>query len=103
MNDALNQGLEARRILGHQTFIKDLRRVEEELKTSVEQQTTILARAEKDLAAAREKLFETAKELKSIEVHKENWTNVEKTARDRREEKISDEIGAIIHGRRNRS
>lgn len=103
LNQSLNQGIEARRIVAHQTFLRDLRRAEEEIKASVEQQTAIVARAEKDLAAAREKLLEAAKELKSIEVHKEKWTSEEKISRERRDEKISDEIGAIIHGRQKRS
>jgi len=93
--------LEAHKILAHQNYMNDLRAREIELKNDVEKQIQMVARAEKELETAREKLAESARELKSIEVHKENWKISQQRENVRREQKISDEIGAILHGRRN--
>lgn len=103
MNDELRRGIQARSVLAHQNFLNDLRNLESELKSDVEKQIGAVTRAEKELEAAREKLAEAARDLKSIEVHKANWQISEQRERGRREQKISDEIGAILHGRRENS
>ncbi|HVE55820.1 MAG TPA: flagellar export protein FliJ [Pyrinomonadaceae bacterium] len=103
MSEELNQGIQARNILAHQNYLNDLRKLEIELKNDVEKQIQAVTKAEKELETAREKLVETARELKSIEVHKENWQVSEQKAQNKREQKISDEIGAILHGRRDNS
>lgn len=100
MNDELDKGIQAKGVITHRLFLKDLRDQEIELKESVEKQKTAVKRAEDEVEAAREKLIEAAKELKAIEVHKENWTTAEKVEQNRRDQKISDEIGSILHGRR---
>lgn len=103
MNDEVNKGIQAYDILAHQNYLNDLRKLEIELKNDVEKQIQTVAKAEKELEAAREKLIESARELKSIEVHKANWQISEKKEQNRRDQKISDEIGAILHGRRESS
>lgn len=103
MNNETARGIEAHKIIAHQNFLNDLRALEVELKTAVEKQIHTVERAEKELAAAREKLTETAREMKSIEVHKNNWQIAQQKETARREQKISDEIGAILHGRRDDS
>lgn len=103
MNEELAKGLQARSILAHQNYLNDLRKLESELKADVEKQILSVTKAEKELESAREKLVESARELKSIEVHKANWQASEQKQQSRREQKISDEIGAILHGRRERS
>lgn len=103
MSEELNQGIQARNILAHQNYLNDLRKLEIELKNDVEKQIQAVTKAEKELETAREKLVETARELKSIEVHKANWQVSEQKAQNKREQKISDEIGAILHGRRDNS
>ena len=100
MNEEIRQGIQARQVLAHQNFLNDLRKLEIELKSDVEKQNTAVSKAEKEVEAAREKLIEAARELKSIEVHKTNWQDSEQKVQTKREEKISDEIGAILHGRR---
>ena len=100
MNTELNKGLQARSILEHQNYLNDLRKTEAQLQEEVEKQIQTVARAEKELEAAREKLIEAARELKAIEVHKTNWQDSERAQENRRSQKISDEIGAILHGRR---
>ena len=99
-NDELDKGIQAKGVVTHRLFLQDLRDQEIELKESVEKQKTAVKRAEDEVEAAREKLIEAAKELKAIEVHKENWITVEKVEQNRRDQKISDEIGSILHGRR---
>jgi len=103
MSEDLSKGTRAQNVLAHQNYLNDLRKLEIELKADVEKQIQIVTKAEKELAAAREKLSESARDLKSIEVHKENWQVSEEKEKTRREQKISDEIGAILHGRRERS
>ncbi len=99
MNQELEKGIQAQDILAHQNFLNDLRKIESELQNAVEKQIQAVGKAEKEVEAAREKLIETARELKSIETHKENWTAATRVEQTRREQKISDEIGAILYGR----
>ena len=100
MNEEIRQGIQARKVLAHQNFLNDLRKLEIELKNDVEKQITAVSKAEKEVETAREKLIEAARELKSIEIHKANWQESEQKTEIKREQKISDEIGAILHGRR---
>lgn len=103
MSEDLSKGLQAQSILAHQNYLNDLRKQEIELQAEVEKQIQTVANAEKEVEKAREKLVEAARELKAIEVHKENWKISERTEENRREQKISDEIGSILHGRRKKS
>ena len=100
MNEELAGGIQARNILAHQNFLNDLRKLEVELQANVEKQITAVTKAEKELETAREKLIESARDLKSIEVHKANWTTSQEKAKAKHDQKISDEIGAILYGRR---
>lgn len=100
MSSELEKGIQAQNILAHQHFLNDLRKIEIELQTAVDRQIQNVAKAEKEVEAAREKLIETARDLKSIENHKDNWKTVQRVEENRREQKISDEIGAILYGRR---
>lgn len=100
MHEELNKGIQAQSVLAHQNYLNDLRKTEIELRELVEKQIQTVRKAEQDLEAARENLIETARSLKSIETHKANWQSAERITENRREQKISDEIGAILHGRR---
>src|SRR5215213_3141985 len=73
MNEELNKGIQAQNVLAHQNYLNDLRKLEIDLKADVEKQIQAVAKAEKELETAREKLSESARDLKSIEIHKENW------------------------------
>lgn len=103
MRAEIGSGIKAQNILAHQNYLNDLRKLETELKNEVEKQIQTVRNSEKELETAREKLSEAARDLRSIEVHKENWQVSERTEHNRREQKISDEIGAILHGRRENS
>ena len=99
----LSAGTRAHNVTAHKDFLSRLQETENELEAAVEQQRQTVAAAEREAAQAREKLIEAAKDLKAIEVHKSNWKSAERTAENRREQKLSDEIGAILHGRRGNS
>jgi flagellar export protein FliJ len=103
MNEELKSGIQARGVIAHQNYLNDLRKLESELKNEVEKQILAVGKLEKDLEAAREKLTATARDLQSIEVHKANWQAAEQKSEIRRDQKLSDEIGAILHGRRESS
>lgn len=103
MNEELDKGLSAHNILGHMNFLDDLKKLEIELKVKVETQRKIVAKAEKELESARVSLVETNRELKVVETHKNNWQTTENSEKNRREQKISDEIGAILHQKRKTS
>lgn len=103
MQGDLTKGSQAKKILAHKNYLRDLRNLEAELQTAVDGQKQEVARAEAEVEAAREKLVEAARELKAIEVHKTNWQSAESTATARREQKLSDEIGSILHGLREKS
>lgn len=94
---------QARKILAHKNYLRDLRNLEAELQTAVEQQKKAVVKAEVEVEAARGKLIEAARELKAIETHKANWQTAESAAAGRREQKLSDEIGSILHGIRGKS
>lgn len=103
MNEELRKGIQARAVLAHQHYLNDLRKLEIELKTDLEKQNQVVSQAEKQLEAARDKLTEAARAVKSIETHKAHWQTAEQKQENRREQKIGDEIGAILHGRRESS
>jgi flagellar export protein FliJ len=103
MHEELSRGIQARGILAHQNYLNDLRNLETQLQADVEKQIHAVTKAEKELAATREKLIEAARDLKSIEAHKENWQTAVQKEASKRDQKISDEIGAILHGRRESS
>lgn len=100
MLEDLNKASQAKNILAHKNYLRDLRNLEAELQAAVEAQKQAVAKAEAEVESAREKLIEAARELKAIEVHKTNWQNAESAAGRRREQKLSDEIGSILHGLR---
>lgn len=93
------RGAEARRIVEHRTHLADLRRREAELADAVEEQRGVAARAARELDAALAGLAEASKEVQVIEKHREHWREGERRAGLRREQKLSDEIAAVIHRR----
>jgi flagellar export protein FliJ len=100
MNEELEKGVQAKGVVAHRIFLKDLREQESELAAAVEKQKSTVKQAEEEVEAARRKLVEAAQDLKAIEIHKENWLTAERTEEKRREQKLSDEIGSILHRKR---
>lgn len=100
MFQTMSGGAAAVRALAHRTHLADLRAEEETLRATVEEQRGVVARCEAELERARAALVEAAREVRVIEKHKENWHERERRESLRREQKLNDEIGAILHERR---
>jgi flagellar export protein FliJ len=100
MLEVMDGGAAAARALAHRTHLADLRAQEESLRAAVEEQKGAVARCEADLERARVALVEAAREVRVIEKHRENWRERERRETARREQKLNDEIGAILHERR---
>lgn len=95
-------GTSAGSLVSHRDFLQTLKERVEELKLHVEEQRQIVEQAEDAVEQALELLTDAAKELKVIEKHKEKWLKTQKLEFDKNEQKISDEIGAILHQRSER-
>ena len=100
MLEAMREGAAAGRAVAHSTHLADLRAQEEALRAAAEEQRGVVARCEAEAERARAALVEAAREVRVIEKHKENWRERERREAARREQKINDEIGAILHERR---
>lgn len=100
MLETMSGGAAAAQALAHRTHLADLRAQEETLRAAVEEQKGAVARCEAELERARAALVEAAREVRVIEKHKENWAERRRRESVRREQKLNDEIGAILHERR---
>lgn len=100
MLESMSGGAAASKALAHRTHLADLRAQEERLRAEAEEQRGTVARCETEVERARLALVEAAREVRVIEKHKENWRERERRESVRREQKINDEIGAILHERR---
>jgi flagellar export protein FliJ len=92
-------GIEAGQALAHRTHLADLRRLEQELKVRVEQQKTVVERAQAEVEKALTTLIEASKELQIIEKHREEWSQRTRLETERRAQKSGDEIGALMYER----
>lgn len=92
-------GAAASRALTHRTHLADLRAQEEGLRAAVEEQRGAVARCESEVERARAALVEAAREVRVIEKHREGWHERQRREAARREQKLNDEIGAILHER----
>lgn len=97
--EELQGGVQARHIHSWRAHVSDLRQQEKELLGRVDQQRAVVARAEKDLENALAGLVEASKELQVMEKHRAEWKRQTRRAEERREQKLSDEIGAVIYRR----
>jgi flagellar export protein FliJ len=100
MLESMREGAAAASAIAHRTHLADLRAQEEALRAAAEEQKGAVARCEAESERARAALVEAAREVRVIEKHKENWRERERRETARREQKINDEIGAILHERR---
>lgn len=99
MMTEFDEGTSAGKIVSHRNYLQDLKEREENLKIAVEEQKINVQKAEQAVEVALEKLTEAYKELKVIEKHKEKWLEDNKKDEHKREQKLNDEIGAILHQR----
>ncbi len=99
MTEEFDNGTMAGSIVAHRNFVETLKENEQILQENVEQQKVNIKIAEQNLEDAVDKLAEAAKELKVIETHKDNWKQTQKRKFEKKEQKLSNEIGAILHQR----
>ncbi len=99
MISQLDLGTSAGNVVAHRNFIKTLKEHEKQLIISVEEQKINVKNAENAVEIALEKLSEAYKELKIIEHHKEKWQQNQKFEIQKNEQKLNDEIAAILHQR----
>ena len=83
----------------HEERLKD---EEAQLALEVERQKEAVQSAEQWVEQKRREMAETAKELKAIEKHKENWKKQVKYERQQREEMTQEEIGQALFQARQR-
>lgn len=102
MNEMLEGGTPVRNVVQHRTFLGDLRESEHQLEQFTEKQKKAVLRVENDLDAARDTLSDATRDFKAIETHKSKWVAGVRASGVRREQKISDEIGNVLYGRRER-
>lgn len=100
MMDEAMRGIGAHTLVVHRTHLADLKRLEQELIGAVEQQRAVVARAEIELEKALAALVEASKEVQVIERHRISWQQRVRREEERREQKINDEFGMIIHSHR---
>jgi flagellar export protein FliJ len=99
MFEEMRGGSAAARAVAHRSHLADLRALEDQLRAAADEQRGAVARCETELEAARAALVEAAREAKVIEKHREQWRERERRDGVRREQKMNDEIGAILHER----
>lgn len=92
-------GMKSSEMVTYRQRLADLRENEKLLLEAVEQQKAIVIRAEQKVDKALNALNEAAKEVKVIEKHRENWQTEKNIETERREQKLNDEIGVILHER----
>jgi len=92
-------GFKTKEMIIHRQHLIDLREKEAELLKAVEQQKSVVARAEEEVEKALLALNEATKEMQVIEKHRENWRRGKRIEFVRKEQKTNDEIGAILHER----
>ncbi len=92
-------GFKTKEMVIHRQHLIDLREKETELLAAVEQQKSVVARAEEEVEKALVALNEATKEMQVIEKHRENWRRGKRIEFVRKEQKTNDEIGAILHER----
>lgn len=97
MSDQINKGIAAQIILQYRNYLDDLKNSENILKSDIELQKQFVKIAIRELENARNQLLEAANELRVIESHKYNWQTTINSRKNKMEQKISDEIGLILH------
>ncbi|MFN0124340.1 MAG: hypothetical protein ACKV2V_27895 [Blastocatellia bacterium] len=103
MTTAAERGIQAAKLVLHRTHVDDLRLLEAQLQDEVEKQKTIVARAEAALDRALLALAEAARELQTVEKHRELWREQVKREAERRDQKLLDELGAARHTQQQRA
>lgn len=99
LTEKSQSGMKSSEVVIYRQRLSDLRESEILLLAAVEEQKSVVLRAEQKVDKALETLGEAAKEVKVIEKHRENWQTEKRIESERREQKLNDEVGAILHER----
>lgn len=81
----------------HTNFLRKLKEDEEAKEKEIEEQKEVVAEAKKAVAEARRDYIDAAKELKTMEKHKELWIKKIRKEISRREEHELNELGNTMH------
>ena len=81
----------------HLNFIKKLIEDEEKKQEEIEEQKEVLLRAEERVAQAKRDYIDACKEVKIMEKHKELWKKRLKKELDKKEAKVMNELGNVLH------
>ena len=93
------RAVDAHTLVTHRTHLADLRRTEQELAAKVEEQRRAVVGAEAEVEKALTALIEASREVQVIEKHRETWRERTRREEQLRDQKIGDEIGAVIYRR----
>jgi len=97
MMTEFGDGTSAGNIVAHRDYLGMLKSREQDIIESLEEQSVVIKNAEKAVDDALEKLVDASKELQVIEKHQEKWKKSIKRKANKDEQKLNDEIGAILH------
>lgn len=97
MFSEMDGGAQIKQISAYRTHLADLREQELDLRAAVVKQELVVEKAQAEVEKALEFLAEATKEMKVIEKHKETWRINLKKESERKEQKLNDEIGAILY------
>ena len=81
----------------HVNFLRKLKEDEEQKDEEIEDQKLTVEECKENVAVARRKYIDAAKELQVMEKHKELWEKKIRAEITRREEREMDELGSTIH------
>ena len=98
--EKLADGLEVNKAVNHRAHLADLRDQEKRLQVAVAEQKLAAQRAENEVEKAVDGLIKATREAQVIEKHQEGWRVKTRREDERREQKLSDEIGAILYEKR---
>lgn len=100
MAEKAREGVGASELLGHRTYLSDLRQLELELNAAVLQQKTVVTHCESELEHALEGLREASREFQVIDKHRQHWQEEQRRQLTRHEQKLNDELAALLHEKR---
>ena len=96
----MSKGITANRATNYRTHLADLREKQQELEIEVAKQNLAVLRAEAEVEKAVDLLIKATQEAQVIEKHKEGWTENTRRVEEKQQQKLSDEIGAILYERK---
>lgn len=97
MFDAAANGIEARDLLRHRTYLADLKTREQGLLIELDEQRAVVVRAAAELDKAIAEFIEASRESLKIEKHREVWSERQRREERRHEQKTQDEMSTATY------